>query len=163
GGLNGEAHLIGSDGKAIVFGGAPNLGFSISDVASRFNPLTLVDGTWPKGDQVVIDKSTASKKHFKVGDEIGVQSEGPVEKFRIFSTIGGATLAGFDVPTAQRLFDKPDQYDEIAIATKPGTSPQNALQQVRAILPPDAQARTGAQQAKKDAHDTNSFISFLRT
>jgi len=171
GGVDGEAHLIGSDGKAIVFGGAPNLGFSISNGASRFNPLTLVDGAWPKGDQVVIDKSTASKKHFKVGDEIGVQSEGPVEKFRIsglvkfgtVSTIGGATLAGFDVPTAQRLFDKPDQYDEIAIGTKPGVSSNEALQQVRAILPPDAQARTGAQQAKKDAQDTNSFISFLRT
>src|SRR5256714_9051264 len=28
GGVNGNAHLIGSNGKAIVFGGAPNLGFS---------------------------------------------------------------------------------------------------------------------------------------
>ena len=171
GGVGGEAHLIGSDGKAIAFGGAPNLGFSISNGASRFNPLTLVDGNWPKGDEVVIDKSTANKKHFKIGDEIGVQSIGPVEKFRIsglvkfgtVSTIGGATLAGFDVPTAQHLFNKPGQFDEIAIATHSNVSPQAALQQVRAILPPEAQARTGAQQAKKDAQGTNSFISFLRT
>jgi len=170
GGVNGEAQLIGPDGKAIVFGGAPNLGFSIADGASRFNPLTLVDGNWPHGDQVVIDRSTANKKHFKVGDVIGVQAEGPVVKLRIsglvtfgtVSTIGGATLAGFDVPTAQKLFDKPDQYDEIAIATKPGASSKDALAQVRAILPPDAQALTGQQQAAKDAKDTNSFISFLQ-
>jgi putative ABC transport system permease protein len=171
GGVNGEAHLIGADGKAIVFGGSPNLGFSIADGASRFNPLSLVDGTWPHGDQVVIDRSTADKKHFKVGDEIGVQAEGPVVKLRIsglvkfgtVSTIGGATLAGFDVPTAQKLFDKPNQYDEIAIATKPGVSSKDALAQVQAILPPDAQALTGQQQAEKDAKDTNSFISFLRS
>jgi putative ABC transport system permease protein len=45
--VNGIAQLIGKNGKAIVFGGAPNLGFSIASGASRFNPLTLVDGHWP--------------------------------------------------------------------------------------------------------------------
>ncbi len=170
GGVNGEAHLIGSDGKSIVFGGAPNLGFSIANGASRFNPLTLVDGTWPKGNEVVIDRSTANKKHFKVGDTIGVQAQGPVVKLRVsglvkfgtVATIGGATLAGFDIPTAQRLFDKPNQFDEIAIATKPGVAIKHALGEVRSVLPANTQARTGAQQAAKDAHDTNSFISFLR-
>ena len=152
GGVNGEAHLIGADGKAIVFGGSPNLGFSIADGASRFNPLTLVDGTWPHGDQVVIDRSTADKKHFKVGDEIGVQAEGPVVKLRIsglvkfgtVSTIGGATLAGFDVPTAQKLFDKPNQFDEIAIATKPGVSSKDALAQVQRDPAPGRPGADGA-------------------
>src|SRR6266568_5690769 len=40
--VNGEAHLIGKNGKSIVYGGAPNLGFSIASGASQFNPLTLV-------------------------------------------------------------------------------------------------------------------------
>ena len=48
GSVNGEAQLIGKDGKAIVYGGAPNLGFSIARGDSPFNPLALVDGTWPK-------------------------------------------------------------------------------------------------------------------
>ena len=34
--------------------------------------------------------------------------------------------------------------------------------QIRSILPANARARTGQQQAQKDAKDTNSFISFLR-
>src|SRR6185437_4450293 len=54
--VNGIAQLIGKNGKAIVFGGAPNLGFSIASGTSRFNPLTLVDGHWPKANEVVIDK-----------------------------------------------------------------------------------------------------------
>ena len=167
--VNGEAHLIGHDGKAIAFGGAPNLGFSIANGASRFNPLTLVSGAWPQGNQVVIDASTASKKHFAVGQEVGVQSAGPIVRLRISGlvkfggqSLGGATLAGFDVPTAQRLFDKTNRFDEIAIATKTGVSSTTALSQVKAILPANAQALTGQQQAEKDAKDTNSFISFLR-
>ena len=79
--LGGEAHLIGSNGKAIVNGGAPNLGFSIANGASRFNPLSLLSGAWPKDNQVVIDHKTAHDKHFAVGDEIGVQAEGPVVRF----------------------------------------------------------------------------------
>jgi putative ABC transport system permease protein len=81
--VNGEAHLIGKDGKAIVYGGAPNLGFSIADGASRFNPLQLVSGAWPKPGEVVIDKSTASKEHFKIGQVIGVQAQGPVDRLRV--------------------------------------------------------------------------------
>jgi putative ABC transport system permease protein len=157
-------------GKAIAFGGAPNLGFSVIG-GSPFNPLTLVAGTWPHGRQVVIDSNTASKKHLHPGERIGVQTLGSVEQFRISgtvrlgssSTIGGATLAGFDLPTAQRLFDKGDRFDEIALAGKPGIAPTTLLREVRAALPPQAQARTGAQQAAKDASQTDSFISFLRS
>jgi putative ABC transport system permease protein len=170
--VNGQAQLIGKNGKAIVFGGAPNLGFSIANGNTRFNPLTLLGGTWPKGDEVVIDKSTADKKGFAVGDTIGVQANGPVERMKISgivkfgsggSSLGGATLAGFDLPTAQRLFGKHGQLDEIAIASKPGVSDGELLKQVDPLLPPNAQARTAAQQAAKDAQSADSFISFLRS
>jgi putative ABC transport system permease protein len=167
--VGGQAQLIGSDGKAIVFGGAPNLGFSIADGASRFNPLTLVSGHWPHGDEVVIDRSTANKKHFTVGQTIGVQAVGPIVRLRISGLVtfgsvglGGATLAGFDQSTAQRLFDKPNRFDEIDVAAKRGVSPTELVKQISGILPKDAQVRTGAQQAAKDASDTDSFISFLR-
>ena len=41
GGVGGDAQLIGKDGKAIVFGGAPNLGFSVDPTQPQFNSLTL--------------------------------------------------------------------------------------------------------------------------
>jgi putative ABC transport system permease protein len=163
--------LIDEDGDAIVFGGAPNLGFAIPNGDSRFNPLTLVQGDWPGSGEVVIDADTADKKDFAVGDEIGVQVEGPVEQFRIAGlvefgsgglSIGGATLAGFDLPTAQRLFRKEGRLDEIALAASPGVSDEELLGQVREVLPPDAQARTGGEQAREDAAETNEFISFLQ-
>jgi putative ABC transport system permease protein len=168
--VNGEAHLIGKDGKAIVYGGAPNLGFSIAQGASRFNPLQLVSGTWPKSNEVVVDKSTVSKEHFKIGQVIGVQAVGAVERLRIsgivkfgsVSTIGGATLSGFDLPTAQRLFGKPGKLDEIAVAADQGVSDPKLIAEIRPILPGGTQVRTAQAQSHEDAKETDSFISFLQ-
>jgi putative ABC transport system permease protein len=170
GSVNGEAHLIGKDGKAIVYGGAPNLGFSIASGESRFNPLVLVSGTWPKSNEVVIDKSTAGKEHFKVGQVIGVQAVGPVQRLRVsgfvkfgsVSTIGGATLSGFDLPTAQRLFGKEGRLDEIAVAADQGVSDRVLIKEIQGVLPADAQVRTAQAQSREDSKETDSFISFLQ-
>ena len=164
-----NAQLV-KDGKAIAFGGAPNLGFSVDPTKPQFNSLALVEGAWPRANQVVVDKSTADKKDLAVGSRIGVQVEGPVEqlmisgivKFGAVSSIGGATLAGFDLATAQRLFDKPGKLDQIRAAAKPGVSPATLISQIREILPPNTEVRTGDAQAKEDAKDTDEFISFLR-
>jgi putative ABC transport system permease protein len=170
GGVQGDAHLIGKNGKAIVFGGAPNIGFSVDPTQPRFNSLTLYKGAWPGPGEVIVDKSTAGKKDLRVGQTIGVQSRGPVVKLRIsgiakygaVSSIGGATLAGFDLKTAQSLFDKPGKLDQIRIAKKSGVSETKLLAEVRSILPPGTQVRTGDAQASKDEEGINSFLSFLQ-
>jgi putative ABC transport system permease protein len=165
-----QTQLIDEEGDAIVYGGAPNLGFSIADPNSPFNPLTLVEGEWPGPGEVVVDKETAAKEDLEVGGTIGVQAEGPVERLRIsgiiqFSsglTIGGATLAGFDLPTAQRLMRKEGRLDEIAVAAKAGVSDEELQRQIREILPPGTQVRTGLAQAAEDAAETNEFVTFLQ-
>jgi putative ABC transport system permease protein len=170
GSVDGTAQLIGRDGKAIVYGGAPNLGFSIARGDSPFNPLTLTKGAWPGENEVVIDKSTASKENFDVGQMIGVQADGPVHRLRIsglvkfgsVATIGGATLAGFSLPTAQKLFNEQGKLDTIAVSTRAGVSDQALLSQIETILPPDTQVRSATAQAQEDAKDTNEFISFLQ-
>ena len=129
--------LIGRDGKAVVNGGAPNLGFAIAKGDSPFNPLALVEGDWPGPNEVVIDSGTAKDEDFKIGDVIGVQAEGPVERLKVSGivrlnasiSIGGATLAGFDLPTAQRLFKKEGKLDEIAVAASAGTSDAQLIEQ----------------------------------
>jgi len=162
--------LIGDDGKAVVYGGAPNLGFSIANPNSPFNPLTLVDGDWPGPDEVVVDKETAAKEDFEVGEVIGVQVEGPVQELAVsgivqFSsglTIGGATLAGFDLATAQRLMEKEGALDEIAVAAKPDATEQELVSQIEGVLPAGTQVKTGSEQAQADAEETNEFITFLQ-
>ena len=173
GGVAGQTQLIGANGKVIQFGGAPNLGFSVDPTQPQFNSLTLApgQGSWPGPNQVVVDTSTAGKKHIRIGDTLRVQAQGSaitmrvsgLVKFGAVASIGGATLAGFDLPTAQRLFHKEGKLDQIRVARAQGVSEQELLSQIRSILPPGTQVRTGETQAAKDASDTKRFTDFLQT
>ncbi|HSL65170.1 MAG TPA: FtsX-like permease family protein [Gaiellaceae bacterium] len=171
GGVDSESTiLIDREGEAIV-GNAPSIGFSIASGDSPFNPLRLVSGEWPGPGEIVIDESTAEKEDFAVGDTIRAQAEGPIEEFRIsglirfgesLSTIGDATLAGFDLFTAQELYGKRGRLDEIAVASAPNVSPEQLLAAIEPVLPENAQVRTGERQASEEASETNEFITFLR-
>ena len=159
------------NGKAITSGGAPNLGFSVNPSKPQFSSLKLVSGSWPGPNSVVIDTNTASKKNLHTGETVGIQGVGPVEQLRISglvkfgsaSSLGGATLAGLQLATAQRLLGEVGKLDEIRAGAKSGTSPQQLVNQIKPILPRDAQVRTGAQQAQQDSSSITSFLSFLKT
>jgi len=163
--------LIGKDGKVISTGGAPSLGFSVTPQGQIFNPTKLTAGSWPGGsDEVVIDKATASNEGFSVGDRIGVQAFGPVRKLGISGiaefpgvSVGGATFAILDQPTAQRLFHKEGELDAIRVQSKAGVKTPQLLSEIRPLLSPTEIVRSGTAQAKEDK-DTNAggFISFLR-
>jgi putative ABC transport system permease protein len=169
GGVGGIAHLI-VNGKVVAFGGAPNLGFSVDPARPELNTLTLVDGKWPGRNQVVIDQATAHKKDLQVGQTVGVQANGPTLRMKISglvhfggaASLGGATLSGFDLPTGQRLFERVGKLDQIRAKAKPGVSPSQLAAQIRSILPLGTQVKTGQQQAKSDAKDTESFLNFLQ-
>ncbi len=170
GGVGGEAQLIDDDGDVIQFGGAPNIGFSVDPAQARFNSLVLKKGTWPGPSDVAVDTSTASRKDIEVGEFIGVQAEGPTQQLAVsglfdFSAegnIGGATLAAFDLTTAQQLFHKEFKLDQIRAAASEGTTEAELVSAIQSILPSGTQVRTGEGQADEDASETQSFLSFLQ-
>ncbi len=168
-----SAKIIDRKGKAIDTGGAPSFGFGVdtSPQYQRFNPLKLLEGRWANSSsEVVIDVHTADDQHFSLGDMVAVASLHPVKKFKLVGiarygnvdSIGGATFAVFTIPTAQALFDRQNAYDGISAAAKKGTSAQQLVDEIKPILPPNAQVRTGAQEAKKQTDDTTSFTKFIR-
>jgi putative ABC transport system permease protein len=171
GGVTDRAQLVGRDGKVISHGGAPALAFSYEPGAERFNPLSLTRGNWPGGpEQVAIDASTASKEGFSVGQRIGVVARGPEQRFTIVgvvkfggvSSLGGATMSVFTKPTAQQIFNKQGRLDTIQIAARPGVTPQQLVGEIRPLLPPSAQVRTGQAQAQKQTNDTNKFLNIFK-
>ena len=143
-----EAHLVGRDGKIIASGGSPPIAYSVDAAGDqRFNPLTLTTGKWPVGNgQIAIDENTATTKHFAVGDSIGVSTVDGlrsfaitgVAKFASVSSIGGATIAIFDLPTAQQLFHKLGKLDEIQVAASKGVAPDRLASAIKPLLPPTA-------------------------
>jgi ABC-type antimicrobial peptide transport system permease subunit len=171
GGISDFANLVGRDGKVISGHGAPPLAFSVHPHGDQhFNPLTVVSGTWPVGPhQIAIDANTASKKNYKVGDTIGVIARGPEQTFTVagivkiggVASLGGATMAIFDFPTAQKLFNKVGKLDAIDIAAKHGVSPSELVREVKPLLPANAEVRTGQAQAAQATKDTNGFLSII--
>ena len=163
--------LVDAKGKLISASNAPRLGFSLDPKTDmRFNPSKLVAGSWAAGpDQVVIDQSTAKKKHLGVGDQIGVQVYGPVRPFRIAGiakysgnvSLGGVTFAIFDQATAQRLFRKIGQLDAIQVQSKAGVSSNRLASEIRPLLPSTATVRNAAAQVKEDKKDLG-FISVIK-
>ena len=172
GAVEDRAQLVGRDGKVIAVGGAPDLAFSVHPGANqRFNPLTLVAGRWPVGPgEVAIDANTAERKHYAVGQTIGVIAQGAVAHPRIagiakiggVSSLGGATMAIFDFPVAQRLMRKQGKLDSISLAAKPGYTPAQLVREIRPLLGKTAQVRTGEAQAKQATKNTDSFLSIIQ-
>ncbi len=165
--------IIGSDGKAINTQGAPSLGFGIDTgpEVERFNPLNLVEGTWADGDgQVVIDAGTADREGYEVGDTIQISTLQPkqdfeltgIAKFGDVDSLGTATFAIFDLPTAQRLLDREGKVDSISVAAAEGTTPEQLIEEIQPILPADAQVRSAQVEAQEDKDEVNEFISFIQ-
>ena len=169
GSVGGYAQFV-SGGNAI--GGAGSaLGFSF-DPNRPLSSVRLVQGSAPSGaDDVVMDKGTATKYHFRVGDRVRVLSGGPPKSFTItgivtFGTadnLAGATLAGFDLPTAQALFNTRGHYDTINILAKPGADKVRLQRAIAKILPPGVQVVSGQTVASELSSAVSNALSFLST
>ena len=164
-----NVQLIDRHGKTIANGGAPSLGFGIDPSQPRFNPITLTSGHWAQGPgQVVIDTVTAANEHYKVGDAIAAKGDGAMKTYTVVGlgkisgvSIGGATLAVFDVPTAASILNK-SGYDDISVAAKPGVSERRLAGEIKSLLPPVAEVRTGSQQASHDAAEVTAGSQLVR-
>jgi putative ABC transport system permease protein len=171
GGDDAEAELIGRDGKALATGGAPALGLGYDAALPQFSPLNLKSGSWPGGpSEVVIDAGTAASEKFAVGDPIRVQALGVRRSYRVagiatfgdVDSLGGATLAVFDMRTAQTVLDKEGVYDAISIAAKEGTSPAQLVAAVQPLLPAQLAVQDSKKQAAEDSKETSEGLSFIR-
>ncbi|MEV6977896.1 FtsX-like permease family protein [Kitasatospora sp. NPDC093806] len=128
----------------------------------------MAEGQGPKtAKEIALDKKTADKAGYKVGDTVRVGSNGPVVEAKltgVFTTDdpvvnSGGTLTLFDRATAQQLLLEPGRYSSIVLAAKPGTSENALLTEVNQKLRPQQQieARTGADlKAEEDRMITRS-------
>jgi len=155
GGVTGFAVILDKDGEPIQPGGAPTLGASVGDTRLS-GDFVYRQGHAPTGaDQVAIDARTAEGAGFRLGDRVDVVLQEGRGSFTLVGLIGfgdtdsllGATMAGFDLPTAQRLFGKVGQVDEVDVQAQSGVSAGELRDRIAAILPDDAEALTGDQVA----------------
>ena len=171
GSVTGYAQYIAPDGKAVATGGAPTLGVSF-DPNQQISALRLVEGAKPTTpNDVVMDLGTAQKYGFHVGQRVRILLRGPPRTFTIvgiarFGTannLAGATLAAFDLPTAQVLFGQVGEVDTINVVTQPGANKAAVQSSIAHVLPRGVEVVTGQTVINEQTAAIGQALGFFNT
>ena len=109
--------------------------------------MHLTSGRWASAyGEVVIDKNAASKYGFSVGDTTKVAVDAGVFPVKIVGvarygdvdSLGGATFAVFDIPTAQKLFKLGSSFTAISIEAKQGVDAMSLVSKLQTVTPATA-------------------------
>ena len=166
-----SATILNKQGKPFHKGGAPQFLGSAS-LVDRFEEFTFVQGHKPiADDQIALDKSTADKEHFALGDRVQVQATTGKRSYKLVGIVklggvdsfGGASVALLTLPAAQLATGKVGHSTRSTRPGKPGVNAQALSADIRAVLPPTVEVRTGAQQAAKQSSDLRDNLGFLTT
>jgi len=163
--------LLDNEGEPMSTGGVPTFAASVAD--DRFEAFEPTEGRLPAADgEVAVDKGTADKHDFRVGQTVTVAGDPGARRYRLvgiarFGTVdslAGATVVLMNLRQAQEMTGTRGMYDSISAAAEEGTSPEEARDSVRAALRGvDVNVRTGEEQAEQETRDTQEELGFLRT
>ena len=170
GSVQGYAQFVARDGNAIG-NAASSLGFSF-DPNPQLSAVRLVEGGAPTtANEVVMDKATADKYHFAVGDRVEVLTGKAPRTYKIsgivtFGTadnLAGETLAGLYLPAAQALFGTPGYYDTIDVLAKPGADNVTLQREITKVLPPGVEVVSGQTVVNELSSAVSNALSILST
>ncbi|HEX6618128.1 MAG TPA: FtsX-like permease family protein [Solirubrobacteraceae bacterium] len=162
------ADIIGSDGKKAAM---ESVGGSYDTATAGLSPFKLKTGKAPHGPgEVAIDAGTASKKHYEVGDSVVVSTLGKKHTFRISGTLsygnvdslGFASIAAWDVKTAQSLLNREGRYDAISVAAKDGTPSAQLVNAIKPLVGSDLEVKDSKVAAKDSAENINDGLKTIR-
>ena len=171
GGVSGYAQFIAPNGKAVTTGGAPTIGLSYG-ADRRLSSLRLVAGMPPTtSTQVVMDQGTARKYHFSVGNQVRILLPGSPQTFTLsgivaFGTadnLAGATIAAFNLPTAQQLFGEQGHLNTIDVITTPNANKTAVEHGISAVLPAGVEVVTGQTVAAEQSSAINQSLGIFST
>ncbi|HEX4982444.1 MAG TPA: FtsX-like permease family protein, partial [Ilumatobacteraceae bacterium] len=113
---------------------------------------------------------TATAHNLTVGQDIEILFQGPPETFTIVGIAGfgetdnlaGATLAVFDLPTAQRVLDKEGVVDSVSVRVDEGASVSTVQQEIQQVVGPKIEVITSADVAAEQSKALQEGLGFFR-
>src|SRR3954466_2158476 len=172
GSVTGYALILDRSGEPVQPGGAPTLGASYTKHDELAGGFTLRSGSAPAGPgQVVLDAATAEKHGFATGDPVTILfADGPraftvtgIAGFGDADNLAGATMATFDLATAQQVLGKTGVFDTVAVAGEPGVSPEVLRDRIAAALPEGIEAVTSAEVVAESSAAVADALGFFTT
>jgi len=156
--------------KRLTSGFAP--AFIASKVPPPFESFKPIKGRFPANNsEVAIDEATSERSGLGLGRRMIVAGSGATGTYTIVGVLrfgggesfGGAGAALLLPAEAQRLLGQPGRFDQIDVAARPGVSPTDLRNRIRAELPGTVDVRTGSEQATHDTANLESNLGGLRT
>jgi putative ABC transport system permease protein len=156
GSVFGFALVLDRHGEPIQPGGAPTIGTSLIADPALAGAVTFREGRMPSGAQeLALDARTAKKAGYELGDSVDVVLQDGRRAFTLVAIIGfgetdsllGATLAGFDLPTAQEALGKVGVVDEVDVRAADSVNARELRNRIAGVLPDRVEALTGEQVA----------------
>ncbi|MFJ8298915.1 ABC transporter permease [Streptomyces sp. NPDC094447] len=168
--VDGFAGVPDKNGK-LIGAGWSNKGTNFApgkDGKDRAYSFTSGNGPASAG-QIALDKDTADKGGYKVGDTVRVATNGPVKEYElsgVFTTEDGAVNAGgslvvFDRAVAQKLYLKPGFFQNLTVTAAPGADAVELRDKILTVVPKSATAQTGAVLADRQAKDIEAGLGAL--
>ncbi|MBA3437290.1 MAG: FtsX-like permease family protein [Thermoleophilaceae bacterium] len=165
-----QVAILDKDGEPIGGNGAPSFGASV--VADRFDALSYPEGRKPAADgEVVIDKQTAGRAGYVVGDRIRVAGKEDATEYELVGiatlgdveSFGGASIALFTLDEIRRVTRKQGKFDQISVAAAPGITSGELTRRLEEALPASVEVETGEENTQSQKDDVGQFISILKT
>src|SRR3954466_11952322 len=168
---SGYALITDTHGKAVLpAGGAPTMGYTMTDDVKLRGRVHLLSGHGPSGDpEVAIDADSARKHHIPVGSSVRILFRGPSQTFKVVGTVaygketsfGGTSSAFFSSSVAQHVLGSTSTYDEVQVRSNGDISDKVLAQRIDTALPEHVQAVTGATTAKEAADTIKHIFGFV--
>jgi putative ABC transport system permease protein len=172
GSVGGFAVIYNKEGEAIVPTGPPTLGGSAPEDERVAGNITIREGRTPTAPgEVAIDARTAEDNDLRVGDVVQIQTPAEVGEFEVVAILGfgeadnvaGATFAGFELATAQKLFELEGKYSTITVIAEEGVGPDLLRNAIASQLPSGIEAVTAADEAADQSEALSESLGFLQT
>ncbi len=137
----------------------------------ELNPMEIVSGHAPRApDEIVIDRMSMRKGHFRIGEEVHVVSQNGAHAYRLagVATYGGsesavgAQVVAFAPQTAARVLGTPGRYTAIQVVAAPGVSQRAVVSNLRAALhDPATEVITGATAINEARDASGAGLQFI--
>jgi len=151
GSVTGYTLVLDGQRKPLRGGDGGSLGGSLHSDPTLGNPYSVRSGRAPRGPgEIALDVATAAKAGYRPGDRVHVMLESGPATFTLAgtlhfgtsdgSTLAGASMAAFDLPTAQHVLGREGMVDQIDVRAEDGTDPAEVRDRIASALPGGVEA-----------------------
>ncbi|MFP5320903.1 MAG: ABC transporter permease [Acidimicrobiia bacterium] len=170
-GFGSQNRVLGPDGEPLgASAGPPTLLESWID-DERLTPYRVTEGRGPEADdEVALNVAAAEDAGFQLGDDVRLVTQLGERTYELVGTFtfgeaasaAGAVSVDVTFAEAQRIAGLEGRTQDVVVAGEEGVDQDRLAARVGRVLPPTAEAITGAEAAEQNASEVQEGFAFFR-